>query len=109
MSEDVLNGFNTESTRDIDLSKVRDEYVAAKAVYMENQKKLDATFKAIENIIGKISPENIIRLSAYGVDISPLKNLDKEKFKTDRVYAKKIMDTIVTIILTIKTIVSENA
>lgn len=108
MSESMLGRFSSESTKDIDLSKVRDDYVMAKAVYMENQKKIEATFKSIENIISKITPENIIRLSTYGVDITPLKNLDKERFKTDKTYTKEIMDIIASIIITIKTIVSEN-
>lgn len=108
MSENRLGRFSTESTKDIDLSKVRDDYVMAKAVYMENQKKLEATFKSIESIVAKITPENAIRLSTYGVDLTPLKNLDKERFKSDKIYTKEIMDRITSIIITIKTIVSEN-
>ncbi len=87
-----MNDFkkqDVEIGKDIDLRKVRDTIVAKRALYEENNRKLDEAVNKLKPVLDGISDETKQMLSARGLNIDFITNVDYERLKNDREYLTK--------------------
>ena len=82
-----MNTYNKEmDVNNIDLRKVRDTIVAKKALYEENNRKLDEAVNKLKPILDSITDETKQTLASKGININLVTNVDYDRLKSDRDY-----------------------
>ncbi len=77
---------DVEIGKDVDLRKVRDTIVAKRALYEENNRKLDEAVNKLKPVLDGISDDTKQILTARGLNIDFITNVDYDRLKTDRDY-----------------------